>query len=190
MILDSKTLQYKELTILFFCRTTGTKLVNQSLVPLYYVDRHENGTFTTTFAEEYTHVVQFQTVISCDGCSDEEAFASEYPESFGDLTEDNLRRKLRLDGSRILNAGLVLNTIERKLNVAVPNLGRIGEVSISTEQNAPAKHMRSYYYEEEMVSTSHLHVDTSLKSMILCLTFNDCFVFYYRVEKQKTAKRS
>ncbi|KAG7372165.1 laminin G domain containing protein [Nitzschia inconspicua] len=128
----------------------GTKLVNQSLIPLYYVNRHENGTLSTTFAKEYTHVVQFQTVISCNGCSDEEAFASYYPESFGDLTDDNFHRHLHLDESRTLSAGLILNEIERKIAIAVPDIGRIGEVSISTEQDAKAKHMRSSYFGEEM----------------------------------------
>lgn len=136
---------------------------------------------SATFAEEYTHVVKFQTVISCNGCSDEEAFATEYPESFGDLTDGDFRRKLRFDGSRILDAGLVLDKIERKLNFAVPNIGRIGEAFVSAEQDAPAKKMRSAYYNEEVVSSpSTLPKDDLYTSANVCY----CFLFFDRVEKR------
>jgi hypothetical protein len=120
-------------------------------VPLYYIDRHENGTLSTTFADEYTHVLHFQTYISCDACAEDEAFASEYPDSFGDFTENGDHRNLHLDSSQVLNAGLIFTTIDHKFSAAVPEIGRVGEVSVLPEQRSLRRHMRSYYFNEEVV---------------------------------------
>lgn len=123
-------------------------MVNQTTEPLYYVREDENGTMTTTFTEKYSHVIRFQTIISCDGCPDDEAFASEYPASFGGLDDGESRRALRFDGenARPLSAGLVLSQIEEKISTAIPDIGRIGEATILTESEETAKHMRSSYY--------------------------------------------
>ncbi|KAL3932375.1 MAG: hypothetical protein SGARI_003979, partial [Bacillariaceae sp.] len=124
------------------------KMVNQSTEPLYYVREDMNGTMTTTFSEKYSHVIRFQTIISCDGCPDDEAFASEYPESFDGIDAGDERRALRFGGEnfRPLSAGLVLSEIEAKITTAIPDLGRIGEATIMTESEETAKHMRSSYY--------------------------------------------
>jgi hypothetical protein len=66
-------------------------------------------------------------------------------------------RKLRFDSSRSLNAGLVLSTIDQKFSSVVPGLGKIGEVSILTEQSSTARHMQSYYYNEEVVCELMIH---------------------------------
>jgi hypothetical protein len=123
-------------------------LVNQTIEPLYYVREDENGTFTTTFTEKYSYIIRFQTIISCDGCPEDEAFASEYPSSFSRMPAGDMRRALRLDDktTHLLSAGLVLSQIEQKLIAAVPDIGRIGEATILTESEKTAKHLKSTYY--------------------------------------------
>lgn len=123
-------------------------MVNQTIEPLYYVREDENGTFTTTFTEKYSHLIWFQTIISCDGCPEDEAFASEYPDSFDRISSGDMRRALRLDGENIhsLNAGVVLSQIEQKLITVMPEIGRIGEATILTKSAIPAKHLKSTYY--------------------------------------------
>ena len=123
-------------------------MVNQTIEPLYYVRQDENGTLMTTFTEKYSHIIRFQTIISCDGCPEDEAFASEYPASFSRMTSGDMRRGLRLDGEKIhsLSAGLVLSQIERKVIAALPDIGRIGEATILTQSEQPAKHLKSTYY--------------------------------------------
>ena len=120
--------------------------------------------------------VTFQTVISCNGCNESEAFASEYPLSFGeedddeeDDTDNAGGRNLGLEGSdnkvfQSLNAASIITNIERRMNVALPNFGKIAEATIVTQQagetgGTDMKHMRSsYYYEEEEYGVSVYHL--------------------------------
>jgi hypothetical protein len=147
----------------------GTKLVNQSLEPLYYLAKDENGALIVTFAEKFTNRIRFQTFISCDGCPDDEAFASEYPESFGNYSEGAFHRDLLLDSRSTipLNAGFVVIAIEKKFSYFIPNIGRVGEATVLAQQQGPIKLMRSYNYKE--VVSSNDYSDLVHASFISCI---------------------
>jgi hypothetical protein len=134
-------------------------------------------------------MLRFRTIISCDACADDEAFASAYPESFGDNLYDIDHRSFRFDNSRILNAGLVLDTIDRKLSSAVPGIGRIGEFTIFVEQSSTSRRMRSLLYNQEMVRTLAMVKISFLLQRHIC-AYLLCILFHQiRVEMTSIVRR-
>lgn len=68
--------------------------------------RNASNPLENHFEDGFTLVARFRMIISCDGCSEDSAFASEYPESFGDDPVSGNRRNLlfRYLGRRSLSS--------------------------------------------------------------------------------------
>lgn len=126
----------------------GIVMVNQTLVPAHVaLEADGNSSLSHTFEEEYNMVLKFETIISCDNCTVNEAFASEYPPSFSatdDEDEEDAsggRNRRHLTGSRVtLSAAAILENIERNFMAKLPDLGQIVEATILTENSGTSTH--------------------------------------------------
>ena len=63
----------------------GVSMIDQTVAAHPVIEEESVNSISHQFENEYSLVVRFGTMISCDGCIDDEAFASVYPERFGDL---------------------------------------------------------------------------------------------------------
>ncbi len=63
----------------------GISMIDQTVAAHPVIEDESDTSIAHKFENEYNLVVRFGTMISCDGCIDDEAFASIYPERFGDL---------------------------------------------------------------------------------------------------------
>jgi hypothetical protein len=124
-------------------------MVNQTLES-HLVLTDKTTRLENIFEETSVLTTDFHTKISCDGCSSEVAFASEYPSSFGILTstkrsrntDTGYRRDLALlerfledepsspvvSGS--LNAGRIIDAMERSARQAIDGIEAFREVTI------------------------------------------------------------
>jgi hypothetical protein len=130
----------------------GIVMVNQTLVPAdVALEADVDSPLSVTFEEEYNMILKFETIISCDNCTEDEAFASDYPNAFaaiGDEDDDNDEeedatrgRNLRRDGSVVLSAAAVLENIERNFMARLPDLGQILEATILTHGSTTSSHL-------------------------------------------------
>ena len=94
---------------------------------------NENG-FTVEFSGMKTLILNLETVISCQGCPDDEAFATNYPSTYAsaDSITNNSTRRLMEDP---LDAGVIIEEIEKRIKEVLPELGDVTDVSIRTNGN-------------------------------------------------------
>ncbi len=80
----------------------GVNVMDQTVTEHAVIKNEAESSISHTFDTEYNLVVRLGTMISCDGCDDDEAFASIYPTTFGStgssrrLTEDDGLRADRM----------------------------------------------------------------------------------------------
>lgn len=86
-----------------------------------------------------TLVLEFETVISCDGCTEDAAFASRYPSSYGPSSD---RRVLRNLASEPLDAGKIMEEIEKRIKEVIPELGDITEANIHIKSDGGVATMK------------------------------------------------
>lgn len=82
----------------------SVKIVNQTLTHQVNLDGNSEGfdIIENDLKDAFTLVALFGTRVSCDGCTEDSAFATEFPTSFGNatlITDSDRRRRLSLDGS-------------------------------------------------------------------------------------------
>jgi hypothetical protein len=100
------------------------------------VDSDSSSSISHTFEEEYNLVLRLETTISCDGCTNDQAFASVYPSSFGKRATNG--RQLN-DADSPLGADEIFGRIES-------NFGKtITKMVLTTESDME---YTSYYKEE------------------------------------------
>lgn len=119
----------------------GVSMIDQTVAAHPVVEEESASAIAHKFENEYRLVVRFGTMISCDGCIDDEAFASVYPEKFGDLVS---RRHL----------SVALSAEETYLGIGQfsndRGLGKIIRMSLTSRSSTHT----SYYDESATVSTS------------------------------------
>jgi hypothetical protein len=111
-------------------------LTSQEIVRNIGFTEHASS-LENVFEEQLTLVARFQTNISCAGCTDEEAFASVYPSSFGHTASDDSvhERSLNdLEPEDALNAALIVLTIERAMQNMFEELNGFEEVTIMSKR--------------------------------------------------------
>jgi hypothetical protein len=86
-----------------------------------------------------TLILEFETVISCDGCNEDEAFASRYPSTYGPPCH---RRVLRHLVSEPLDAGKIMEEIEKRIKEVLPDPGDIIDAIIHTESDGGVAAMK------------------------------------------------
>ena len=127
----------------------GIKFMDQTVLKHAVIEEEaESSSISHTFDEEYSPVIRLKTMISCEGCVDDEAFASVYPVSFGRRSSTR-----RLSNDNVLSSADIFSTIERKLDEMNDSAdsalnGGVQEVKIMT---ADAQH-RAYHDEAASVS--------------------------------------
>ena len=125
----------------------GINIIDQTVSKHAVIEEEVESSISHKFDNEYNLVVRLGTMISCDGCVDDEAFASVYPTTFGSIES---ARQLSDSSETLFNAFPTLSQIRSFAMQA-----QIGEV---TQMNliSSAGHHESYYDERASVST---HVD-------------------------------
>ena len=61
----------------------GINIIDQTVVEYAVMEKEAESSISHSFDNEYSVVLRLETMISCDGCNNDEAFASVYPTSFG-----------------------------------------------------------------------------------------------------------
>jgi hypothetical protein len=84
------------------------------------------------FEDVSAFVARFDTKISCDGCPEDEVFASVYPPMFGAATVGPSNRRRASDQ---LNAAEIVLAIEREVRYTMPNFDSFLEFSILTQRD-------------------------------------------------------
>jgi hypothetical protein len=119
----------------------GVNIIDQTLLEKAVMDKEvDSSSISHTFEEEYNLVLRLETIISCDGCTNDEAFASAYPSSFGKRATTNGRQ---LDEDKLSNAGVVYEAVVSNLSEA------IFKMKLTTESDMDY----TSYYEEEVATT-------------------------------------
>jgi hypothetical protein len=111
----------------------GSILKNETLIE-NLSDMDEND-ITVEFDAAKTLILEFETVISCDGCNDDEAFASNFPSTYGPSSG---RRALRHLASEPLDAGKIMEEIEKRIKYVLPDLGHITDAIVQTKSDGGA----------------------------------------------------
>jgi hypothetical protein len=145
----------------------GIVMVNQTLTPHAALAATGNSAISHTFVQqEYHMILKFETIISCNNCTEDEAFASNYPSSFSAVYDDDdedeedegagARALGDFTGERVqLSAAAVVENIERNLRARLPDLGQITEATILTHGSATSAHLsRAADGADEDVSTT------------------------------------
>jgi hypothetical protein len=112
-----------------------------------------------------TLILEFETVISCDGCTEEESFASRYPSSY-----DHSRRTVRNLANEPLDAGIIMTEIEKRFQQVLPALGDITHSTIRYDSDGTAATMK--IRGADGVSTMHLSICHQVYMKNLCFQFN------------------
>jgi hypothetical protein len=113
----------------------GAVLTNQTVVQTFAVGEGDE-TVSIEFGSMTSLTIQVQTIISCDGCMEEDAFAATYPSTFG--SSDSRR----LTGG--VDAGAILQEIEKRVQSVLPGLGQIDEASVLGKEGGLAKMNRGF----------------------------------------------
>ena len=125
----------------------GISIVDQTVVQHDVLEREAESSISHTFDNEYSLVLRVETLVSCDGCTDDVAFASDYPETFGNMVVSE--RKLGAGFA----AGNVYNAIENYIEQSWET--KLSKVTLMTSAGSQIQHM-SYYAEPVQVrSTQH-----------------------------------
>jgi hypothetical protein len=114
----------------------GSLLKNHNLTS--NADEENNSDFSVEFNGMKTLILEFETVISCQGCPYVEAFSTNYPSSYApvdDTTEANTTRQLLEDP---LDASVIMTEIEKRIKQVLPQLGDITDASIRMEGSTMA----------------------------------------------------
>ena len=121
----------------------GTSIVDQSLKEHVVLENEGDSSISHTFDSEYSLVLQVETMISCDGCPDDLAFASQYPETFGDVASSNRNLGVGLPLGRFYNAleDIVHTTLKKTIT----------SVKVTPNAGSKIQHM-SYYTKTAKVS--------------------------------------
>jgi len=111
----------------------GVSVLDQTTVKRAFVENEGESSISHTFDNQYNLVVQFGTQLSCEGCVDDEAFASVYPSTFGssDSGRRLAREGLRADGIFSIFGGVIKKT----------GLGEVSSMSLITNN---ARHSSEY----------------------------------------------
>lgn len=127
----------------------GINIVDQTVVEHAVMEKEDtSSSISHTFDNEYSLVLRLETMISCDGCINDEAFASVYPSSFG-----NRASTRHLSSKGQFNTDKIYDSIDR---LAESNFGsKITQIMLiaTNEDNLEVKHM-SYYEEATPVTDS------------------------------------
>lgn len=164
----------------------GAVLVNQTLVnPHVALEADGTGALSHTLTEEFTLLLQFETIISCDNCTEEEAFASEYPSSFSPVNENGGRARALSEGSDLhLSAARVLRYIDFNLRAAMPEIGRITDATILIHPTGGLAHLsRSASYGDDVVSRPENNPWPGLWDSLVTqnCAFARSYLFYHRL---------
>lgn len=111
----------------------GLSVMDQTTVKRAFIESEAKSSISHKFDNQYNLVVQFGTQISCEGCVDDEAFASEYPSTFG--SSDSGRRLSRQG----LSAGGIFSGFGGIIERA--GLGEVSSMSLITNN---ARHSSQY----------------------------------------------
>ena len=118
----------------------GVNIIDQTLLEKAVMDKEvDSSSISHNFEEEYNLVLRLETTISCDGCTNDEAFASVYPSSFGKRATTN-RRQLNED---LFDASSVYNGVVAKFG------GTISQMKLTTESDMD----HTSYYDGEAATT-------------------------------------
>jgi hypothetical protein len=143
----------------------GSVLKQQSVVDNTF-ENGENSAIAVEFDAQNTLLLQFETVISCDGCAPDNAFASKYPSSY-----DSGRRELR---KSTLDAAVIMEEIERRVKDVVPELGDIIEAKIAAQQDGGVAQMKLRTFD---VSTTYSYGDEMVSYASTVLTYFPFFIY-------------
>lgn len=124
----------------------GINVIDQSVQKHAVLEEEAESSISHKFDDEYDLVIRFETMISCDDCVDDEAFASVYPEYFGSrASRRRLSKKKKNNGPKSSQAA-----IEGIAEAAETVTGySVKQVNVET---TTAQH-QSYYDEAKAVST-------------------------------------
>ena len=120
----------------------GINVIDQSVQKHAVLEEEAESSISHKFDDEYDLVVRFETMISCDDCVDDEAFASVYPEYFGSRAS-----RRRLSKKKELSSQPVVEGIAAAAQSVTGK--SLKQVNIET---TTAQH-QSYYDEAKAVST-------------------------------------
>jgi len=116
----------------------GISVIDQTVLEHVAIEEEAESSISHTFDNEYNLVIRLETMISCDGCADDEAFASVYPASFGSSgsTREN----------NVLNARWIYERIESAIETSASSGPRISKMNlIMNNANSSQVEHPSYY---------------------------------------------
>jgi hypothetical protein len=109
----------------------GSTLKNTALIEnVENVEESDENDSTVEVDATKTLVLEFETVISCDGCTEDEAFASRYPSTYGSPSGSRVLQTL---SSEPLDAGKIMEEIVKRIKDVLPDLGEITDAIIHAE---------------------------------------------------------
>jgi len=120
----------------------GINVLDQTVLKHAVLEEETESSISHTFDNEYSLVIRLETMISCDGCVDDEAFASVYPPVFGNRAA---ARHLIFSGD--LSAGEIYKNIEINFETTVKK--KIFKMNLVTMNSQHAS-----YYEEAASGTT------------------------------------
>ena len=121
----------------------GINVLDQTVLKHVVLEEEAESSISKTFDTEYNLVIRLETMISCDGCVDDEAFASVYPPSFGNRAST---RHLILS-SGYLSSDKIYEKIVKKVETTFGQ--KISKMNLITMNSQHA----SYYEEAASVSS-------------------------------------
>lgn len=140
----------------------GVNTIDQTVLEHVALDNEaDTQSISHTFEKEFNVVLRLETLISCDGCSQDEAFASVYPSSFGKRASN--RRQLQ-DSS--ITADTVYSDIEETFKISKMTLTTESDIDYTT------------YYQENV----SIKVDSppEKEKQLLTNLINYCAIFFIK----------
>jgi hypothetical protein len=118
----------------------GSILKNKTMIE--NIGESEEDGFDVVFGAMKTLILEFETVISCDGCNEDEAFASRYPSTYGPANSTDASGVRRNLAGEPLDAGKIMEEIEKRIQEVLPELGAITDATIHTESDGGVAKMK------------------------------------------------
>jgi hypothetical protein len=127
----------------------GINVIDQAIVEHAVLeDEAESSSISHTFDNEYNLVLRLETMISCENCGEDEAFASVYPATFGSRPSARHLNVLKFSSSA------VYTQIEKALE-GRPDVSKLLKMNlIATLADSTQVQHASYYEETASVSTN------------------------------------
>jgi len=112
----------------------GVNTIDQTVLEHVALDNEaDTQSISHSFEKEFNIVLRLETLISCDGCSQDEAFASVYPSSFG---------KRASNGRQLQDSSIAADTVYSEIEETF----RISKMTLITESDIDY----TTYYQENV----------------------------------------